>query len=346
MAISYNALAERVNTALDFYTRTQPVGQNIAEKPLLDMLDAGKKEFPGGLGYISGPIQGQWASDNAGFFQWYSDTDQVGFVHPDDIQQAKFIWREWHCGISLSYSDLARNGVLVDTSGKPVNTPASEIQIVNDWLEAKVTDDFGESMSRSLNTAFYGDGTSSPKAVVGLFGVLDDVAVSGTVGNIDRAAFPFWQHRLNLAAPYNPANSSLLGFLDAEYIQLCKFGGRPNQAKCGSDFLNALRTEIRKSGYVQNPNWAAKASTQIQMGDVMYGNTLFQYDAELDKQGKSKRVYWMDDRHVKLMPMKGSWAQVHNATRPYDQFVMFKSVTGKCGINWDQLNCHGVYGVQ
>lgn len=345
MAISYNALAERVNTALDFYTRTQPVGQNIAKKPLLQMLDDGKKEFPGGLGYISGPVQGQWASDNPSFFQWYSDTDQVGFVHPDDILQAKSVWREWHCGITLSYSDLARNGVLVDTSGKPVNTPASEIQIVNDWLEAKVTEDFGESMSRSLNTAFWADGSQSAKAVIGIFGVMDDDPTQGTVLNIDRGAYDFWRHRVNLAVPYSPANSSMLAFLDSEYIQLTKFGGDPNQAKCGSDWLNALRTEIRKSGYVQNPNWNGKAATQIKMQDVMYGNVLFEYDPELDKQGKSKRCYWMDDKHVKLMPMKGSWAQVHNAVRPYDQFVMFKSVTGRCAINWDQLNCHGVYSI-
>lgn len=345
MPISISALNERTNTALDFYTRTQPVGQNVANKPLLQHLEAGKKEFPGGQGYVSGPVQGNWASDTDGFFGWYSDSDQVSFVHPDDIQQAKYIWREWHCGIVLSYSDLKRNGVSVDTSGKPVNTPDREIQIVDDWLEAKVTNDFGESMSRSLNDALWRDGSQSAKAVVGILGLLDDDPSDGTVGNIDRGDYDWWRHRVNLAAPWSPDNLSLLNFLDDEMLQLMKFGGQPDVALCGSDFLGALRREIRKSGGVQNANWNSKTATQIKMADVVYGNMLFQYDPELDKKGKDKRCYLLDSRHIKLMPMKGSWAQVHQATRPYDQFVLFKSVTGTCTISVDQFNCHGVYSI-
>ena len=345
MAISINALSERANTALDFYTRTQPIGQNVANKPLLTHLESGKKEFPGGQGYISGPVQGQWASDTDGFFGWYSDSDQVTFVHPDTIQQAKYIWREWHCGIVLSYSDLARNGVIVDTSGRPVNTPDREIQIVDDWLEAKITTDFGESMSRALNDALWRNGGQSAKAMVGLTGILDDDPTSGIVGNLDRNTYDYWRHRVNLAVPYSAANLSMLNFLDDEMLQLMKFGGQPDVALCGSDWLGALRREIRKSGQVQTANWNNKTATQIKMADVVYGSMLFQYDPEMDKKGMAKRCYMLDSRHMKLMPMKGSWGQVHQATRPYDQFVMFKSVTGRGALCADQLNCHGVYGI-
>ena len=345
MAISISALSERTNTALDFYTRTNTVGQNIFNKPLLKHLEAGKKDFPGGLGYVSGPVRGSWASDQSGFFGWYSDSDQVTFVHPDNVLQAKAIWREWHAGIVLSFSDLKRNGVMVDTSGKPVNTPAREIQIVNDWLEDKITNDFGESLSRALNQELWGDGTQSAKAIVGLRGVLDTTVTSGTVLGLDRATYPFWQHRYNANVPYNTDTLALLNFLDDEVIQLMKYGGQPDVALAGSDFLGALRREIRKSGYLQNANWNKDQATQVKMADVQYGNMLFEYDPFLDQLGYAKRCYILDSRHIKLMPMKGSWGQVNAAVRPYDQFVMFKSVTGTGTLAFDQLNCHGVYQI-
>lgn len=345
MAISFSNFDTLANTALDFYIREQPVGQNVQNKPLLEDLNETRKSFPGGQGYVSGPVQGQFASDQAGFFQWYSHTDQVTFVHPDNIQRAKYLWREAHGGVVLDFTELKQRGVSVDMSGNPVRSTNREIQIVKDWLAAVIEDDFGESLSRALNDALWNDGTQAAKAIVGITGLLDDDPTSGTVGSIDQGTYAWWRHRYNFNVPYSPENLSMLNFIDDEMIQLMRYDGNPDRAYAGSDWLGAMRREIRKSGQVMNPNWNSKQATQIKTADVVWGNMVFKYDPTLDQKGLSKRCYVMDSRHVKLMPMEDEDMKSHKATRPYDQFVLFKSVTSTMALCMDQLNCHGAYGI-
>lgn len=347
MAISFSNFNTLANTALDFYVRTQPVGQNIQDKPLLQDLNAKKKEFPGGQGYVSGPVQGAYASDQAGFFQWYSHTDQVGFVHPDNILRAKFLWRECHAGIVLDFTELKQRGIGVDMSGAPIKSTNSEIQIVKDWLAAVVEDDFGESLSRAMWDALWRDGSQSSQAVVGITGILDDDPTSGVVGSLDRATYNWWRHRVNLSMPYSEANTSLIKKLRYEIRQLRRYGGRPDTLYAGSDFLQALENEVTAKGLFSQQGFNKSDNTDVGIADIsIRGVGTFKYEPWLDDHGFSKRAYIMDSRHVKLMPMKGQDMMAHKAVRPYDQFVLFKSVTGTLTISFDQLNCHGVYAIQ
>ena len=48
MAISFSNFNSLAETALDFYIKSDPVEQNTQDKPLLNALHEGKKEFPGG----------------------------------------------------------------------------------------------------------------------------------------------------------------------------------------------------------------------------------------------------------------------------------------------------------
>jgi hypothetical protein len=345
MAISFTNFNTLANTALDFYVKDQPVGQNVQDKPLLRDLNAKKKSFPGGQGYVSGPIQGSFASDQAGFFQWYSHTDQVGFVHPDNILRAKYLWRECHAGIVLDFTELKQRGIAVDMSGEPVKSANEEVQIVKDWLAAVIEDDFGESLSRAVWDALWRDGTQSAQAVVGITGILDDDPTAGLIGSVDRATYNWWRHRVNLAMPYSPANSSLIKKTKAEVRQLRRFGGRPDSIYAGSDYIGALEDEMVSKGYFSMTGYA-KEPNDFGIDDlVLRGVGKVQYDPWLDDNGRSKRCYMLDSRHVKLMPMKNQDMTAHKAVRPYDQFVLFKSVTGTMALCFDQLNCHGVYGI-
>lgn len=352
MAISFSNFNTLANTALDFYVRSQPVGQSIQDKPLLADLNAKKKEFPGGQGYVSGPVQGAYAADQAGFFQWYSHTDQVNFVHPDNILRAKYLWRECHAGIVLDFTELKQRGIGVDMSGQPVKSSNEEIQIVKDWLAAVVEDDFGESLSRSVWDALWQNGAQSAQAIVGITGILDDDPTQGIVGALDRATYKWWRHVVDLNIPYSEANQSLTKKLKSYVRRMRRFGGRPDLLYAGDDMLSALEAETSAKGQLTVTGQAGQESVTVGQGRspeqpvYIRGVGWVQYEPWLDDHGYSKRLYAMDSRHVKLMPMKGQDMMAHKAVRPYDQFVLFKSVTGTMALCFDMLNCHGVFAVQ
>jgi hypothetical protein len=349
MAISFTNFNTLANTALDFYVRTQPVGQTIQDKPLLNDLNQNKKEFPGGQGYVSGPVQGAYASDTAGFFQWYSHTDQVGFVHPDNILRAKFLWRECHAGIVLDFTELKQRGIGVDMSGQPVRSTNEEIQIVKDWLADVIEDDFGESLSRSVWDALWRDGTQSAQAIIGVTGTIDEDPTAGTIGALDRATYSWWRHVSDLAMPFSEQGQTLTKRLKKYLRRLRLYGGRPDLFYAGDDMLCAMEAETsaKPQVYVQSQSFGDKEAVGIGQGRspeqpvYIRGIGWVQYDPWLDSHGMSKDLVALDSRHVKLMPMRGQDMMAHKAVRPYDQFVLFKSVTGTMTLSWDMLNCHG-----
>lgn len=350
MAISFSNFNTLANTALDFYVKDQPVGQNIQDKPLLRSLNEKKKTFPGGQGYVSGPVQGAFASDQAGFFQWYSHTDQVTFVHPDNILRAKYLWRECHGGIVLDFTELKQRGIGVDMSGNPVRSSGEEVQIVKDWLAAVVEDDFGESWSRAMWDALWRDGSQSAQAVVGITGVIDDDPTTGTIGSLDRSAYSWWRHYVDLGIAYSETNQTLTKRLRRGIRQQRRFGGRPDLQFAGSAFIEALEAEVSAKGLYTQQGFSGD-KTDIAMGKdpehsiFIRGVGWIEYDPWLDDHGLSKAMYSLDSRHIKLMPMKGQDTMAHKAVRPYDQFVLFKSVTSTMTLSFDQLNCHGKYSI-
>lgn len=350
MAISFTNFNTLANTALDFYVKDQPVGQNIQDKPLLRDLNNAKKAFPGGQGYVSGPVQGAFASDQAGFFQWYSHTDQVTFVHPDNILRAKYLWRECHAGIVLDFTELKQRGIGVDMSGAPVRSSGEEVQIVKDWLASVVEDDFGESLSRAMWDALWRDGSQSAQAVVGITGFIDDDPTTGTVGSLDRSTYNWWRHYVDLSIAPSEANQTLTKRIRRGMRQQRRYGGRPDLLYAGSSFIEALEAEVQAKGSYSLTGFSGD-KTDSSMGKspeqsiFIRGVGYVQYEPWLDDHGRAKECFALDSRHVKLMPMKGQDTMAHKAVRPYDQFVLFKSVTSTLTVSMDQLNCHGKYSI-
>lgn len=347
MAFGTTNLTTLANTALEFFIKSDPVDQNVQDKPLLDWLHGSKKEFPGGNDYVSGPVRGDWLSDQAGFFGWYSHSDQVTFARPDSILRAKYQWREWHAGAQLDFTDLKQHGIVVDLTGNPVKSSPQEIQIVKDWINSVIVDDVGESINQALWNAFWGDGTSSAKAVVGVLGLLDADPTSGTIGNLNRATYDWWRHRVDLAIPYSATNQTLTKTLRRHIRQQRRWGGKPDAIFAGSMAIDAMESEVHEKGIYTQEGFAKEGKNDIGMSDILVrGVGKVQYEPWLDDNGLASEIFILDSRHLKLMPMKGAYMQALKVTRPYDQMVMLKSIVGTCAISMDQANCHGRYRVQ
>jgi hypothetical protein len=136
----------------------------------------------------------------------------------------------------------------------------------------------------------------------------------------------------------NPANGgALLQALQHEYFQLIRYGGKPTVAFAGSAFIDALMIERRSNGFYSMNGFSQ--SQDISSGDIILpGGTKVQYDPTLDDLGYSKRLYWFDPKCIFLMAMEDEWRKDHTPARPYNIFVLYKSITSTGQMVASMLN--------
>jgi hypothetical protein len=352
MAFTAGEVTNIANAALDFYlNKGDTFKQSIQAKPLLRMMEGGAKSFPGGKGNISLAVKGNYGAGGVNdHVVGYTHNDAVNFYTPANIQRCNYPWREHHIGLTLTHTELKIDGISVtDSAGDGVNTSDHsdrEVTVLVNLLQDKL-EDFGEMYARSMNALMWGDGTADPKGLAGMQAIIAAVPNAGNLGGLARPANAWWQNRAATAAfgaaggrgpvASNPANGgALFQFLQQEYRQLIRFGGRPTKFLAGSDFISALEIEIRANGNYSMTGFTG--SQDGKMGQIKFGNTTIEYDPTLDDLGFQKRGYWWDPRHIYLMKMDGEWDHKFTPARPYNQFVMYKSMTHTGQMIAQQVN--------
>lgn len=352
MAFSQAEIDNIANAALDYYISKGSVfSSTIQDKPLLAALDAKAKTFPGGKGQVSVGVKGQYDSSLGGF----THNDTVNYVNPAKIKRANFTWKEHHIGIGVTLTELKRDGItVVDTlnSDSLKNNRGREETALAGLLEDKL-EDMAEGYARGLNGFLWGDGTADANALAGIRAFVKDTpsAAGQTVGGIDQnaSANAWWRNRVNLAVTTTSGGDELLTFLNKEFRQLQRFGGKPDIALCGSDFMDRLTAELRARGYYTQSGFAR--STDIKHGDVTYGGLVFKYDPTMDDIGTTlggltnfaKRAYILDSSKLCLYYMENEKMKKHSPARPHNQYVMYRALTTTGCLAATQLNCHGVY---
>ena len=156
----------------------------------------------------------------------------------------------------------------------------------------------------------------------------------------------WWRHRVNTTLVASGANQTLTRFLRNEMRQLKRYGGKPNVALCGNDFINALDIEITDKGLFTQEGWTKEKATDFGANKFkLMGLGTFEYDPTLDDLGYSKYCYIMDNRRIKLRPMQGEDNKLRMPERPYNYFVFLKSMTWTGGMTCTQLNANAVYAI-
>jgi len=352
MAFTAQELTNIANSSLDFYyNKGDTFKQSIQAKPLLRYFEGTAKSFPGGKGNISLAVKGNYGAGGTNdHVVGYTHNDAVNFYTPANVQRVNYPWREHHMGLTLTHTELKIDGISVTDPGGDGDTMSNhsdrEVTVLVDLLEDKL-EDFGEMYARSMNALMWGDGTADPKALSGMQSVILAVPNTGSTGGLSRVTNTWWQNRAATAAygtaggrgaiTSSPTNGgALFQFLQSEYRQLIRFGGRPTRFLAGSSFIGALETEIRANGNYSMTGFTG--SQDGKMGQVKFGSTVVEYDPTLDDLGFAKRGYWWDPRHIYLMKMDGEWDHKFTPSRPYNQFVMYKSMTHTGQICAQQLN--------
>ena len=352
MAFTAGEIQNIANASLDFYlNKGDTFKQSIQAKPLLRLLEGSAKSFPGGKGNISLAVKGTYGAGGTNDkVVGYTHNDTVSFYTPANIQRVNYPWREHHIGLTLTHTELKIDGISVtDEAGDGTsmsNHTDREVTVLVNLLQDKL-EDFGEQYARTMNALLWGDGLADAKALSGMQSIIATIPNTGNLGGLSRSANAWWRNRSATTAfggaggrgpiTSSPTNGgALLQFLQQEYRQLIRYGGRPTKCLAGSDFISAMEVELRANG-----NYSMTGFTGTQdgsMGQLKFMSTTIEYDPTLDDLGFAKRAYWWDPRHIYLMKQDGEWDHNFTPARPYNQFVMYKSMTHTGQMVAQQVN--------
>lgn len=346
MPFTAQELDNITNAALDFYMKGDAIKQSIQDRPLYDAMRKASKTFPGGKEFIRANVKGDYTTSFAG----YEHDDTVTYANPANLKQLQYVWKEIHAGISLTHTELKRDGIsVVDTNGENVSMHTDrEMTAITNLLDDKL-DDMAEGSARSFNEMLWRDGSQSAKVFPGVQSIISLTPTVGTTGGIDRAGNVWWRNRSKVGGSKITASASLQTLsktLRSEVRQLRRYGGRPSLWLCGSSFIDALELEVSEKGIYTQEGFTNSGKTDIGLADISLRNAgTFRYDPTLDDLGLGKFCYAIDPKHLYLDTMDGEDMKKHSPARPAEKYVLYRGVTYTGGLVADQLNCHGVYEV-
>lgn len=328
---------------LDHYVRGKLFQQSIQEKPLLAKMESGVKTFPGGNENISiGVKMTNGAGGTNDGVTGFSHTDTVNFYNPTNGLRAEYVWREHHIGMTLSETEMKRHGIIVDDAfaNKVRRKGDRGLHILSNLMDEALAD-FSEQYSDTMNTLMWGDGTADASALHGLRAFILDIPTLGTVGGLSNVTYGPWRNRARTAAfagdgsfdaAYggNRVTSAatnggvLCQALQYEYRQLRRYGGRPDCFFAGSDFIDALETEMRANGYYSDSGFTGGGDLSV--GEMKFKGMNVVYDPTLDDLSRSKYAYIWDSKDIYLQALEGDWKRQRTPARPYNSFVFYQSL--------------------
>lgn len=330
-------------TTLDDYVKGPLHQIGIQEKPLLGIIEGGKKDYNGAKENISLGVKFERGADgvNDGV-TGYSGDDEVNFYTPGNGKRANYIWREHHIGFTMTETMLKTQGILVgDEFGSVRRGKGDRGLVVLANIMDEATKDFGERYAETMNTLFWGDGTDDASALHGLRAFIQDIPTIGSVGGLSGSTNPKWRNRSRTAAFFGAASfdsawggnritssvsdgGALVQELQKEWRQLRRFGGKPNRFLAGSLFIDAMEREMRANGYYTQTGYKSKQDAA--MGEMEFKNVPVIYDPTLDDLGRSKYAYIWDDSDIYLESLAGDWKRTRDPARPFNKFVFYKSL--------------------
>jgi hypothetical protein len=284
MAFTAGEVTNISNAALDFYlNKGDTFKQSIQSKPLLKFMESGAKSFPGGKGNISVAVKGDYGAGGVNdHVVGYTHNDTVGFYTPANIKRANYPWREHHIGLTLTHTELKIDGISVtDEEGNGEGTVQAQRPRGHGAGQpaAGQAGRLRRAVCPQHEHPVVGDGTADPKALAGMQSIILAVPNAGTTGGLARTN-TWWQNRAATAAfgtaggrgaiaSATTGGGVLLQFLQNEYRQLIRYGGRPTKFLAGSAFINAMEIELRANG-----NYSMTGFTGTQdgsMGQLRFG---------------------------------------------------------------------------
>lgn len=345
MALGYVTAGDLAQALLPMHVRGDALAQTMQDKPMLKWWESKKKSFSGGINFqITEPVQGQFMSDTT-TLQGYSQDDQLNFNQAANLQRTSFFGKEHNYGLIITWTELKQEGVTIDDKQAVRKHSDRELFVLTEVLKNRMSD-FAESYTRGKARLFFLDGSQDPKAMAGFKSIVQDTPAVGTVGGISKATYPWWQSRASLNLQPSGENQTMCRFFQSELRLLKLYGGRPDKAFCGQDFMNALEMEIRAKGQYTVEGFTKSESNDFGQAEIsLKGLGTFTWEPMMDQLGEAKRCYILDSRRIKVRPMEDEDDKALTPVRPYNYLVFLHNITWTGAMTTNQLNANGAYAI-
>lgn len=341
--------------AIDYFLRNDPVDNINVAHPFLKRMGEGKKEYVGGLQYVTEQLR----FSNDSNFQSYFGDSQVSYNRKRTLDQAKYTWGSFHDGFGLNEDELAQNGIIVTDDKTSVPTDAEKVQLTN--LLEENTETLKLGFEAAFDLMIHRDGSQSATDIPGLDHLISLTPSSGTVGGI-AASNAWWQNYADLTL--GSTAGEFLTKMEQAWRACIRYGGStPDFILAGSDFIDAYREAagspngaIQRQVIIGGSTGNRQATTLdgsvgsgINTGLYFKGvelvwDPVFDILDALDAPTVSwaSRCYFLNTKFLKLRPIKGHWMVSRRPPRVYDRYVHYWALTSKAAMTTGKRNAHAV----
>lgn len=272
-------LSEVITTTIE--NRSKAVADNVSKShALLDRLESKGKAKPADGGRKI--IQEIEFGEN-GSFGWYSGYDTLNISPQEVFSAAEFDWKQ--CAVSVSISGLEQ----LMNSG--------EEQFI-DLLEARLGN-AERTMKNQMGLAVYGDGTAAGgKAIGGLSLLVADTAVTGTVGNINRANWSFWRNQsfsslTDFGAAASVAN--ILGYMNRTWLTLVRGVEKPDLVLTDNNYYRLYWEAL-----LPQQRFTSEKMAQAGFESLKYQSADVVFDGGIGGGCPTNRMYFLNTDYIYL----------------------------------------------
>jgi len=361
MAFNSEQLAYAGNAAINYFLKNDPVDNYNINRPLIKKLMAGKQEYAGGLQYVVQQLRYQ----NDSNFQSYFGDSQVTYNRKRTLQQAKYVWGAFHDGFGLNEDELTQNGITMTDDRSAVPTDAEKVQLTNLLEENMETLKLG--FLENFDVMLHLDGTQSTTNIPGLDLLISTASGSSqTVGTIttNTTTNTWWQNYVAIGINSSTAGNVSVAMEQAWRACIRVGGSAPTFLMAGESFIDAYRKDstsvsgntTRQIFVPADNKKGITADNSVGMGDstgLYFKGVELIWDPIVDQLQSTyapstswlKRCYFINDRHLKLRPIKGHWMIARRPPRVYDRYVHYWALTAKAALTTGKRNAHAVIAI-
>lgn len=355
MPFTTEQLSYAGKAAIDFYLKNDPVDQINTDRPLLKMLMAKKKAFPGAKQYVVEQLR----KSNSANFQWFNGDDEVNYNRKRTLEQAQFAWSGAHDGFALNEDELLQNGIIMTDERTAVPTEAERMQLTN--LMKENTETLKLGFQEKFDYALHLDGTQDADAIPGLDLLVSTDPTTGIVGGINRATAgnEWWRNNFQTGINTGTADA-LTTAMEAQWRASTRYGGfAPDFIICGSKFLDAYRADAKDTVNRQiilqsgkgtdmdaSVGLGARTGLYFKGVEVLWDPVLDQLEADLNPTiPYDKRCYFLNTRFMTLRPAQGHDMVVRRPPRVYNRYTHYWGLTFKGVLTINKPNAMSVLSI-
>jgi hypothetical protein len=359
MPFTPEQLAYAGKAAIDFFLRNDPVDNYNINRPLIQRLISGKQEYAGALQFVVEQLRFQ----NDSNFQSYYGDSQVSYNRKRTLTQAKYVYGSFHDGFGLNEDELVSNGITLTDERQASPSDAEKIQLTN--LLSENMDTLKLGFMENFDLMLHRSGSQSTTDIPGLDNLVSTTPSTGIVGGIDAsvAANGYWRNNAQLAIAATAG--VLTKAMEVAWRAAIRVGGAPpNFILAGDTFIDAYRTESagtsgaatkqvivessnRKGITLDNGTGNGTSTGLFFKGVPIEWDPVFQTLDTLDAPATPwlKRCYMLNDKRLKLRPIKGHWMISRRPPRVYDRYTHYWALTAKASFTTGKRNAHAVLSV-